>query len=172
MHKKGLLASYMVDFYAYLAFAILVIVFYFVFVGGKAPIIMQSDMEKLNLESTAVSLHYLGIPLKQGTNLADYVALSAADHSNHPRIRAFDPVYVSPYQEVVAYNLETHPYPYAWDVGVWSDYHYYSKKQTENYPYYRIRTQGELVDAGRTVVWLPSADLSSMKAVAFDAKIK
>lgn len=172
MNKKGFLASYMVDFYAYLAFAVLVIIFYFVFVGGKAPIIMQSEMEKINVEAAAVSLHYLKMPLKPGVNLADFVALSAADHSRNPRIRAFDPVYVSPYQAVLMHNLETHPYPYKWDVLVWGDYHYFSKKQVENYPYYRLMAHGGLEDAGRAVVWLPSADRTGMKAVAFDAKIK
>ena len=172
MNKKGFLASYMVDFFAYLVFTLLIIIFYFVFVGGKGPIIMQSEMEKVNIEADIVAIHYLKMPLKQGTNLADYVALSAVDSAAHPRIRAFDPVYVSPYQEILAHNLETHPYPYKWDVTVWSDSHYFSKKQTENYPYYRIQTAGKIEDAGRTVVWLPSADLTSMKAVAFKAKIK
>lgn len=172
LNKKGFLANYMVDFYAYLVFAILVIVFYFVFVGGKAPIIKQADLAKVNVESDIVALHYLKMPLKQGTNLADYVALSAVDHSSHPRIRAFDPVYISPYQEILRNNLRSHPYPYEWDVSVWSAYHFFQKRQTENYPYYRIITHKELEDAGRSVVWLPSPDPADVKSVAFEAEIR
>ena len=91
-HKKGLIASTLVDFYSYIAFAIVIIIFYFLFQLIANPYPRGIMAAESNTEANTLLLNYLRTPVTVNVNgmdqkitMADLVRLWYLDKQSHEK---------------------------------------------------------------------------------------
>ena len=91
LRKKGFIAGIMVDFYAYLAFVLIILIFFILFAFAKKDIMDSATYDIEDTSSNLALTNYLRTPVLGGDNIADIISkyYIAKNINNNPELAAY-----------------------------------------------------------------------------------